>query len=182
MSCCREFEMTEVEHIFLFRCCFGYWSSYWSPWMELRRVLVSWKIAFAWENGLCLPQLGLSHETNQKTWFRNRTGTSVDDGKARVFRCAICRSVIGQATCLICARCRQLTFPFCFITYKKSFKTVVMQSSPRTLNRLRDSGDRRSGARCSIIITQLHHKRNFSLKNKLARGFGNNIFSIFLNR
>ena len=31
----------------------------------------------------------------------------------RVFRCAIYRSVIGQATCLICARRRQLTFPFC---------------------------------------------------------------------
>ena len=31
----------------------------------------------------------------------------------RVFRCAIYPSVIGQATCLICARRRQLTFPFC---------------------------------------------------------------------
>ena len=100
----------------------------------------------------------------------------------RVFRCVICRPVIGQATCLICARCRQVTFPVCFIYYKNSFKTVVMQSSPRTVNRLKDSGDRRSGARCAIIITQLHHNRNVSLKNKLARGFGNNVFSIFLNR
>ena len=29
------------------------------------------------------------------------------------FRCSICRSAIGQASCLICARRRQLTFPFC---------------------------------------------------------------------
>ena len=27
-------------------------------------------------------------------------------------RCPICRSAIGQASCLICARRRQLTFPF----------------------------------------------------------------------
>ena len=30
------------------------------------------------------------------------------------FWCPICRSAIGQASCLICARRRQLTFPFCF--------------------------------------------------------------------
>ena len=29
------------------------------------------------------------------------------------FRCPICRSAIGQAGCLICARRRQLAFPFC---------------------------------------------------------------------
>ena len=29
------------------------------------------------------------------------------------FRCPICRSAIGQASCLICARRRQLTFPLC---------------------------------------------------------------------
>ena len=29
------------------------------------------------------------------------------------FRCPICRSAIGQASCLICARRCQLTFPFC---------------------------------------------------------------------
>ena len=29
------------------------------------------------------------------------------------FRCSIYRSAIGQASCLICARSRQLTFPFC---------------------------------------------------------------------
>ena len=50
-------------------------------------------------------------------WFSNRTGTSFDDGKARkrtklYFRCPVCRSAIGQASCLICARRRQLTFPF----------------------------------------------------------------------
>ena len=28
-------------------------------------------------------------------------------------RCPICPSAIGQASCLICARRRQLTFPFC---------------------------------------------------------------------
>ena len=30
------------------------------------------------------------------------------------FRCPICRSAIGQTSCLICACCRQLTFLFCF--------------------------------------------------------------------
>ena len=30
----------------------------------------------------------------------------------RDLRCPICRSAIGQANCLICARRRQLTFPF----------------------------------------------------------------------
>ena len=29
------------------------------------------------------------------------------------FRYPICRTAIGQASCLICARRRQLTFPFC---------------------------------------------------------------------
>ena len=29
------------------------------------------------------------------------------------FWCPICRSAIGQASCLICAHRRQLTFPFC---------------------------------------------------------------------
>ena len=29
------------------------------------------------------------------------------------FRCPICRSAIGQASCLICARRRQPTFPLC---------------------------------------------------------------------
>ena len=29
------------------------------------------------------------------------------------FRAPICRSAIGQASCLICARSRTLTFPFC---------------------------------------------------------------------
>ena len=34
-------------------------------------------------------------------------GTKLD------FRYPICRSAIGQASCLICSRRRQLTFPFC---------------------------------------------------------------------
>ena len=29
------------------------------------------------------------------------------------FRCSICRSAIGQGSCLICTRHRRLTFPFC---------------------------------------------------------------------
>ena len=29
------------------------------------------------------------------------------------FRCPVYRFAIGQASCLICARRRQLTFPFC---------------------------------------------------------------------
>ena len=46
-------------------------------------------------------------------------GNVNDDGKARAektkldFRCTICRSAIGQASCSICARRHQLTFPFC---------------------------------------------------------------------
>ena len=32
----------------------------------------------------------------------------------RNFRCAISCSAIGQASCLICARRRPLTFPFCY--------------------------------------------------------------------
>ena len=52
-------------------------------------------------------------------WFSNRTGTSpLTTGKCAErtkhdFRCPICRSTIGQASCLIYARRRQLTFPFC---------------------------------------------------------------------
>ena len=37
------------------------------------------------------------------------------------FRCPICRCVIGQASCLICARRRQLTFPFCCYWNQPSF-------------------------------------------------------------
>ena len=49
---------------------------------------------------------------------RNRTGTPVDDGKARGkdltrLSLPICRSAIGQSSCLICAPRCQLTFPFC---------------------------------------------------------------------
>ena len=52
-------------------------------------------------------------------WFSNGTGTSFDDGKARGrtkldFRCPICCSAIGQASCLICERRLQLTFLFCY--------------------------------------------------------------------
>ena len=34
-------------------------------------------------------------------------------------QCLTCRSAIGQASCLICARRRQLTFPFCCYSYSK---------------------------------------------------------------
>ena len=40
------------------------------------------------------------------------TGKSAETTKFD-FRRAICSSAIGQASCLICARSRQLTFPFC---------------------------------------------------------------------
>ena len=48
--------------------------------------------------------------------FSNRTGTSLTTGNCAErtkldFRCLICRSAIGQASCLICARYRQLTSP-----------------------------------------------------------------------
>ena len=51
-------------------------------------------------------------------WFSDRTGSQLTTGKRaeRIkhdFRCSICRSAIGQASCLICTRRRQLTFPFC---------------------------------------------------------------------
>ena len=39
----------------------------------------------------------------------------------RDFRCSICRSAIGQVSCLICARRRQLTFPFCSIAKSAYF-------------------------------------------------------------
>ena len=50
-------------------------------------------------------------------WFSNRTGTSLTTGKRAKrskldFRFPISRSAIGQASCLICARRRQMTFPF----------------------------------------------------------------------
>ena len=40
------------------------------------------------------------------------TGKRAERTKRDV-RCSICRSAIGQASCLICTRRRQLTFPFC---------------------------------------------------------------------
>ena len=46
----------------------------------------------------------------------NRTGTSFDERAERTkldFRCPICHSAIGQASCFICACHRQLMFPFC---------------------------------------------------------------------
>ena len=39
------------------------------------------------------------------------TGKPADRAKLN-FRCPVCRSAISQASCLICARRRQLTFPF----------------------------------------------------------------------
>ena len=46
------------------------------------------------------------------SWFSNRTGKREKRTKLD-FRCPISRSAIGQASCLICARRRQMTFPFC---------------------------------------------------------------------
>ena len=46
------------------------------------------------------------------SWFSNRTGKRAKTTKLD-FRCPISRSDIGQASCLICARRRQMTFPFC---------------------------------------------------------------------
>ena len=48
-------------------------------------------------------------------WFSNRTGTSVERAERTKhdFRCPICRSATGQASCSICARGRQLKFPLC---------------------------------------------------------------------
>ena len=68
--------------------------------------------ALGWVSGFRSEALG---------WFSNRTGTSVRQmttGKRAErtkhdFRCSICPSAIGQASCLICARRRRLTFPFC---------------------------------------------------------------------
>ena len=46
------------------------------------------------------------------SWFSNRTGKRAKRTKLD-FRCPISRSAIGQASCLISARRRQITFPFC---------------------------------------------------------------------
>ena len=46
------------------------------------------------------------------SWFSNRTGKRAKRTKLD-FRCPISRSAIGQASCLIFARRRQMTFPFC---------------------------------------------------------------------
>ena len=45
--------------------------------------------------------------------FSNRTGTSVDDEKAKVTSGAQFVTAISQASCLICNYSHQLTFPFC---------------------------------------------------------------------
>ena len=52
-----------------------------------------------------LADLATERERHLTTGKRAKT-TKLD------FRCPICRSAIGQASCLICARRRQLTFPF----------------------------------------------------------------------
>ena len=40
------------------------------------------------------------------------------------FRCPICCSDIGQASCFICPRSRQLTFSFCCLQYNESFYSL----------------------------------------------------------
>ena len=46
-------------------------------------------------------------------WERQLTTGKCAERTKHDFWCPICRSAIGQAGCLICARRRQLTFPFC---------------------------------------------------------------------
>ena len=55
---------------------------------------------------VCFPDLATGRE-RQLTTGKRAERTKHD------LRCSICRSTIGQASCLICARRRQLTFPFC---------------------------------------------------------------------
>ena len=46
-------------------------------------------------------------------WERQLTTGRRAERTKRDFHCSICRSAIGQASCLLCSHRRQLTFPFC---------------------------------------------------------------------
>ena len=79
------------------------------------------------ENQKTVKKLSLEHCTNMgqrsRSWHQQadlatRRECQLTTGKCAErnrhdFRCPICRSAIGQASCLICARRRQLTFLFC---------------------------------------------------------------------
>ena len=51
--------------------------------------------------------LGTEGESHSATTAKRAVRTKLE------FRRPICRCAIGQASCLICARSRQLTLPFC---------------------------------------------------------------------
>ena len=51
----------------------------------------------------------LSYEPRNQRWRSERAERTKLD-----FRCPIYPSAIGQVSCLICVRRRQLTFPFCW--------------------------------------------------------------------
>ena len=65
---------------------------------------------FTWKESPVLVSIIADLATEQERHLT--TGTRADRTK-RDFRCSICRTAIGQASCLTCARSRQVTSPFC---------------------------------------------------------------------
>ena len=65
---------------------------------------------FTWKESPVLVSIIADLATEQERHLT--TGTRADRTK-RDFRCPICRTAIGQASCLTCARSRQVTSPFC---------------------------------------------------------------------
>ena len=67
--------------------------------------------------------LAIERERHLTTMGKRAERTKLD------FRCPICRSAIGQASCLICARRRQpgrqLTFHFCCSNMVKCLKNLL---------------------------------------------------------
>ena len=59
-----------------------------------------------------VPVLTLTHLADLATERHLTTGKRAERTKLD-FRCPICRSASGQASCLICACSSQLAFPFC---------------------------------------------------------------------
>ena len=86
-----------------FLCAWLYLGTKWSP---------TFPLSFDFPNDrLCQERLGwliLATERERQLTTGTRTERTERD-----FRCPICRSAIGQASCLVCTCTRQLKFPFC---------------------------------------------------------------------
>ena len=83
---------------------FGVTNDFFTPvivkYMERNLVISEQVLPVAW------PDLATERERHLTTGKRAER-TKLDS------QCLICRSATGQASCLICAHRRQLTFPFC---------------------------------------------------------------------